>query len=37
MFKKTANDRRGYKWYGEFQEENDDDVGSDNDNYLVVK
>ena len=29
--------RRGYIGYGRFQEESDNDVGSDYDNYSVVK
>ena len=27
----------GYRGYAKFQEQSDNDVGSDNDNYLVVK
>ena len=27
----------GYKGYAKFQEESDNDVGSDNDNYIVIK
>ena len=33
----TPGPRSGYRGYVKFQEESDNDVGSDNDNYLVMK
>ena len=35
--RKPTKTRRGYREYGKFQEESDNETGSDNDKYLVVK